>query len=79
MLSALVTSTTTLQSVRVSLVTFNVITNPISYFTTQLASQVLAEIHAPSSSTVTSSLISSSVLGNGQRSYLWEVTVTWTV
>jgi hypothetical protein len=79
MLTAVVTSTNVTQTVRVVLVTFNVITNPISYMTTQLESQVLAEIHAPSSATMTSTLISSSVLGDGQRSYLWEATVTWTV
>jgi len=78
-LTASVTSTLVTQGVLVGLTTFDTLTDPVSYLLTQLKERVLAEISAPSTATLTATLQTSSILGDGQRVYRWSATATWTV
>jgi len=78
-LSVSVQSETRSQSIVVVYTTFDTLTDPCGYLLNQLSSYVREEVGAPSSSTFTCSLISSSVLSNAKREYRWNVTTTWTV
>lgn len=74
-----ITTTTTTQVIRVVMRTFDTFVDPVAYLSSQLASQILVDIGAPSNATLTSvTLLSYTILGDGRREYRWTVVVSWT-
>lgn len=77
-LDVVVLSTSYMRTARVSQETFDVYLDACLYLNSYLISEVLTEMHAPSSAATTCSLQSVSILSDGRRRYIWNVTATWT-
>lgn len=71
-------STEVTQRIRLVITTFDTLTSPAGYVQAREA-QILDEINAPSTAIFSPYLVSYSILSSGQRSYLLEAIVTWTV
>lgn len=76
--SASVSSTEVTKTISVSFQTFDTLSSPCDYLTTQLSSRIKAECLLPVSAVLSCSLISFSILSDAKRIYKWTVTATWT-
>lgn len=78
-LVATVSTTVSTRTASVILQTFDTLTNPCNYLQDQLADRIIAEINAPSGSSLTCSFVSVSMMSDARREYRWTVEVSWTV
>lgn len=73
-----VLSTSYTRMSRVSQETFDVYLDACSYLSTYLIAEVLTAMSAPLDAMTACSLQSVSILSDGRRRYIWNVTATWT-
>lgn len=73
-----IVSTEVTKRLRFVLTTFDTLTAPADYIQARKV-QILDEINAPPLASLSAYLVSYSILSNGQRSYLLEAIVNWTV
>ena len=77
-LTVSVTGTTCTRSASVQQTTFDVYVDPCAALLSVLADQVRVDMSVPATSVLTCALVSVTVLSDGRRVYIWDVTATWT-